>query len=244
MTIPQSRSAERGVGLAEQLVAVGLFALATVIALSQLDAARSAIKLGSNRAELQQSLRAAADQMMYDLRRAGLEVEPDESIEMAGSTALVFRAGGIVGYVLAKPARASEGEFSFEVGGPESVSVSNVALIHEAPPYTLYRISVKPGSSRAARTPVIDNVRSLRFTYLDGDGSVFCDSCEYEDKEEEILRASIRHVRVELTGQTRDPDPAWVDPFDPEPTRRHYRTRTLTFEIRPRNLGLPHVATE
>lgn len=234
MSIRQSCSVERGVGLAEQLVAVGLFALATVIALGQLDAARSAIELGSNRAELQQSLRAAADQMTYDLRRAGLDVDPDESIEMAGSTALVFRAAGIVGYVLAKPRRASEGEFSFEVGGPESVSVSNVALIHDAPPYTLYRISVPPGSSQAARTPVIDNVRSLRFTYVDGDGGVFCDSCEYEEEEAQILRASIRHIRVELTGQTRDPDPR----------NRLYRTRTLTFEVRPRNLGLPHVAAE
>ena len=202
MSIRQSCSVERGVGLAEQLVAVGLFALATVIALGQLDAARGAIELGSNRAELQQSLRAAADQMTYDLRRAGLDVDPDESIEIAGATALVFRAAGIVGYVLAKPRRASEGEFSFEVGGPESVSVSNVALIHDAPPYTLYRILVPPGSSRAARAPVIDNVRSLRFTYVDGDGGVFCDSCEKEDDTvtDELILSRLRDIFEDKAG--------------------------------------------
>ena len=262
MPFEQNRSAEGGVGLAEHLVAVAIFALVIVVSLSQLGSARRAFKLGVDRAELQQVLRVASDRLVRDLRRAGrntnLDGDPDrsdEAIETAGGTVIVIRgdadgatadahdpedvlAGGafenvftgndeIVGYVLAKPGAVGGDTLSFEAdvgevprdGLPETVRLEHVALTHDDPPYTLYRFHVKSNSNRVVRSPVMDNVRSLRFTYYDGSGSVLCDSCGADGPS---VRASIRRIRVEIEGRTSG-----------------HRVLRMAQDITPPNLGLP-----
>ncbi len=259
MQFVRDGSAERGVGLAEHLVALAIFAVATVVALSQLGSARRGFELGADRTELQQVLRVASERLARDLRWAGLNTNPDgnparpdEAIEAAGGAFIVVRgdadgntakahdpedvlAGGafenvstgndeIVGYVLAKPGGLGADTLSFDAdvgevprdGLTETVLVEHVALTHDDPPYTLYRFHVKSDSSRVVRTPVIDNVRSLRFTYFDGSGTLLCDSC---DAPAPAVRASIRRIRVEIEGLTRDPDPRWIDPHDSTPGR-------------------------
>ncbi len=149
----------------------------------------------------------------------------------------------IVGYVLAKPGGLSADTLSFDAdvaevprdGLTETVLVEHVALTHDDPPYTLYRFHVKSDSSRVVRTPVIDNVRSLRFTYLDGSGSVVCDPCGTDGP---AVRASIRRIHVEIEGLTRDPDLRWTDPHDSNPATRGHRKFRLALDITPPNLGL------
>ena len=282
MPFVQDRSAEGGVGLAEQLVALAIFAVATVASLGQLSSARRAFELGGDRAELQQVLRVASDRLARDLQWAGLNTNPDgdpdhpdEAIELAGVTAIVMRgdadgagadahdpedllAGGafenvstgndeVVGYFLAKPGGVGEDTLSFDAdvgevprdGLEETVLVERMALTHDDPPYTLYRFHVKPDSISVVRTPVIDNVRSLRFTYFDGSGTELCDSCGIDDP---TVRASIRRIRVEIEGLTRDPDPRWVDPYDTHPATTRHRKLQLVLDITPPNLGLPVAA--
>jgi hypothetical protein len=263
---------QRGAGLAEHLVALAIFALATVVALAQLGSARRAFELGADRTELQQVLRVASDQLLRDLRRAGLNTNPDgdpnrpdEAIEAAGATFVVIRgdadgdledalAGGafqnvstgndeIVGYALALPGAVGPDTLQFDAdvgevprdGVMETVLVERVALTHDDPPYTLYRFHVKPGSNLVLRSPVIDNVRSLRFTYFDGSGNVVCNPCGADGP---AVRASIRRIRVEIEGLTRDPDPRWTDPHDSNPATRGHRKFRLTLDITPPNLGL------
>ena len=281
MPFVPDRSAEGGLGLAEHLVAVAIFAVVIVVSLSQLGAARRAFELGVDRAELQQVLRVASDQLLRDLRWAGLNRNPDgdpdrpdEAIEVAGGTVIVIRgdadgatadahdpedvlAGGafenvstgnneIVGYVLAKPGGVGGDTLSFDAdvgevprdGLMETVLVEHVALTHDDPPYTLYRFHLKSDSSGVVRTPVIDNLRSLRFTYFDGSGTALCDSCGGDGP---AVRASIRRIRVELEGLTRDPDPRWTDPHDSHSGTSHHRKFELTLDITPPNLGLPLV---
>ena len=282
MPCEKDRSAEGGVGLAEHLVAVAIFALVIVVSLSQLGSARRAFELGVDRAELQQVLRVAADRLLRDLRGAGLNTNldgdpdhPDEAIEAAGGTAIVIRgdadaatpdahdpedvlAGGafenvstgndeIVGYALAKPGAVGGDTLSFDAdvgevprdGLTETVLLKHVALTHDDPPYTLYRFHVKSNSSSVVRTPVIDNVRSLRFTYFDGSGTVLCDSCGGDGP---TVRASIRRIRVEIEGLTRDPDPRWTDPHDSHSGTSRHRKFQLALDITPPNLGLPVAA--
>ena len=281
MPFVQDRCAEGGVGLAEQLVALAIFAVVTVASLGQLSAARRAFELGGDRAELQQVLRVAADRLVRDLQCAGLNTNPDgdpdrpdEAIEAAGSTAIVMRgdidggtgdahdpelvlAGGafenvstgndeIVGYFLAKPGVVGDTlSFDADVGEvprdglQETVLVERVALTHDDPPYTLYRFHVKSNSSRVVRTPLIDNVRSLRFTYFDATGTELCDSCGPDGS---TVRASIRRIRVEIEGLTRDPDPRWTDSHDSHPATNRHRKSRLVLDITPPNLGLPVAA--
>ena len=94
-----SLGSSRGVGLAEALVAITVLALAGTVALVLYESARESFKLGDNLTEQQQVVRIAYDELAGDLRLAGLnsnpdgdKTRPDEQIELAAATAIVFRA--------------------------------------------------------------------------------------------------------------------------------------------------------
>jgi len=94
-----SRWNSRGVGLAEALVAITILALAGTVALVLYNGARKSFKVGDNLTEQQQVVRIAFDEMSRELRQAGLnanpdgdKLRPDEQIELAAATAIVFRA--------------------------------------------------------------------------------------------------------------------------------------------------------
>lgn len=145
-----SRRNQRGLTLIEVLVAVAILAIAIMISLMLYDAARKSFKKGENAAEQQQAVRIAFDKLNADLRMAGFNynpdgdaTRPDEQIENASDTAVVFRAdfdaedatasttpettlatGGafntvstgndeIVGYVLGKPDGSSSETLTF-----------------------------------------------------------------------------------------------------------------------------------
>jgi hypothetical protein len=160
----------------------------------------------------------------------------------------------IVTYVLAKPDGTSSDSLSFNAdvqgvprdGTVETVTVSNIALTHDDPPYTLYRVTVNANSTAVTRTPVADNIYELRFRYYDSGGVLLSpdtpldpsdDMGGDEGSTDVTNRETIRRVELSITGMTQDPDMKYTDPDDPyDPSKKH-RKFVLTQDITPRNLG-------
>jgi len=278
----------RGVGLAEALVALTVLALAGTVAFVLFNGARESFKAGDNLIEQQQVVRIALDLLTSDLRLAGFNSNPDgdrerpdEQIEAAFDTAIVFRADfdaadptlstqpeqdladstsgakfntvsigndEIVAYALGNAGSGDTLTFEADVtpsvrdGVVEPVDLDNVAIAQSDPPYTLYRISLAPDGT-AVLTPVIDNVRSLRFVYYDVAGNVMTAPGGLDDAagDGRKARASIRRIGVEIEGLTRDSHVRWSDPNDPVPGpdgRGEYRKYTLSSDSTPPNLGM------
>ncbi len=292
------RLSERGMSLAEALVAVAILAIAVTAGLLLYDAARKSFKKGENVTEQQQAVRISFDKLNADLRMAGFnynpdgaKTRPDEQIEAAYDTGMVLRAdldaedssrnttpeaalaGGafltvstgndeIVTYVLAKPDGSSTETLTFQAdvkdsqrdGVVETVSIPNVALIQNDPPYTLYRVTLNNdtstwgGSGFIVRTPLVDNVRMMTFRYYNALGNQVNGTFNLASTADDIggsdaatpktLRGGIRRVEVDLVGLTREPDLGWADASDTNPTTRAYRKFQLKGDITPRNLGM------
>jgi type II secretory pathway pseudopilin PulG len=163
----------------------------------------------------------------------------------------------IVAYVLAKPDRSSPGRLAFEAdvieavrdGDVEAVTIPDVALVQDDPPYTLYRIHLNPGGPGpfVVRTPVVDHVRRLTFRYFDGAGAPLNPTFDTTRLSDDIggsesslaraTRARIRRIEIELEGLTADAAPGWLDPGDPDPATRGRRKFRLGGAVSPPNLG-------
>jgi prepilin-type N-terminal cleavage/methylation domain-containing protein len=96
---------QRGFTLAEILVTTAIFAVIMIAALTVYDRSNRVFKNATEAADLQQSTRIAFDKLVSDLRMAGFDysrggiptgngqfAQPDEQVEYAGPTAVVFRA--------------------------------------------------------------------------------------------------------------------------------------------------------
>jgi len=278
-----------GLTLAELLVALALVLVAASLALLSYEGARRGFREGEGAAEQQQGARSALERIRSELRLAGLNIapdgaadSPDEAIEAAFDTAVVFRgdldgedpaesaepeallAGGargavavgndeIVAFVLAKPDGSSPDVLRFEAdvkdvprdGVIESVEIPGIALVHDDPPYTLYRITLSNdplawGSGRfLVRAPLLDNVRSLSFRYRGARGMLndrFDPATPSEDiggadtPQARRARAAIRAIEVEIEALTRDENP--------RAATRAYRKLRLRRWVAPRNVGV------
>jgi prepilin-type N-terminal cleavage/methylation domain-containing protein len=182
----------------------------------------------------------------YDARTAAAGI-PEGSLGLGGTFANVTTGNDeIVAYVLAKPDRSSSDALRFDAdvrgvprdGLVEAVTIRDVALAQDDPPYTLYRVTVRPDSTRTVRSPVIEHVRSLHFTYYDGAGNAIDPPGGADEEAARRSRASIRRIHVALEGLVRDPDPHWRDPRDPLPSTRRHRKFRLAGDVTPRNLDL------
>jgi prepilin-type N-terminal cleavage/methylation domain-containing protein len=148
-------------------------------------------------------------------------------------------------YVLAKPGGASSDTLTFQadVGEPvrngsvETVDIDNIALTHDDPPYTLYRMTLDENAA-PVRTVLIENVRSMAFRYYDGAGNVVVAVGGSDAPPDVRARAAVRRIGVEIEALTRDPDLKWVDASDTNPLTRGFRKFRLTGDIRPRNLRM------
>src|SRR5919204_694369 len=96
---------QRGFTLSEILVTTAIFAIIMIAALTVYDRSNRVFKTATEAADLQQSTRIAFDKLVSDVRMAGFDYsrggvptetwqaqQPDEQIEYAGPTAIVFRA--------------------------------------------------------------------------------------------------------------------------------------------------------
>jgi len=198
----------------------------------------------------------------YDAEDATESTTPESTLD--GGTFLTVSTGNdeIVAYVLAKEDGSSTDTLTFAAdveetqrdGDVETINIPNVALVHDDPPYTLYRItfdndgSLLNGSGFFTRTPLIDNVQSMSFRYYSQVGNQINTTFDLTTVAEDIggaegaatvaTRGSIRRIGIEVVGLTRDPDLDWFDANDTNPNTRRYQKFPLNGDVTPRNLGM------
>jgi hypothetical protein len=201
----------------------------------------------------------------FDARDATRRDTPELSLAGGSFDAVSTGNDEIVVYALAKPDGPNRDSILLDVdvadmprdGITETVTVGGLALVHDNPPYNLYRITLSgdstalQGSRAGVRTLVTENVLSMSFRYYDSTGRQVNDSFNLATVADDIggldtamaaaRRSSIRRIEIDLVGLTRDPDPTWLDPQDTNPATRAFRKFRLRGEVTPRNLGLTGV---
>jgi hypothetical protein len=126
-------------------------------------------------------------------------------------------------------------------GNVEAVTIQNVAVTQDDPPYVLYKISLNNDSttygnaSFFVKQPIADNIKSLAFKYYDENETLVAAPGGAEGNKDD--RADIRRIEIELIGMTQHPDQKWEDPNDSDLKTKKYRKFNLTQDISPRNLG-------
>ncbi len=191
----------------------------------------------------------------YDFEDAAERTSPESTLGGTGMTFRTVSTGNdeIVTYGLGKPDGTGGVSISFAAdvtgvprnGSLETVTITNVHLTQDNPPYTLYRYIVAPNSVSVVKQPVADNLKTLTFTYLSGavdpntgTPEVLAPIGGAEDAASLAVRKRISKVRINVVGMTEDPDLAYIDPTDATSATRHYRKFTLETDVTPRNLGM------
>jgi hypothetical protein len=169
----------------------------------------------------------------------------------------------IVTYALAKPGNTGPTgpdtlTLTLDPDKPRSktvktVTIPNVALVQNNPPYTLYRITLAdvtgsfPSSPQASTNfiyePVADNIRTMTFQYWPDSGAQLGPNTPASSGDDiggadtaSVTRSKIRKITVALVGMTPNPDMDYVDASDASATS-HYRKFDLQSEVNPENLG-------
>ena len=126
------RQDQRGLTLAEVLVAMTVMVVAASVALLLYDGARRTFRNGEGAAEQQQGVRSAFERLCSDLRLAGFNFDPDgdpdgadEPIEAAFDTAVVLR-GDLDGD---DPSESTDPETALAGGAQRAVSVGNDEIV-------------------------------------------------------------------------------------------------------------------
>lgn len=201
----------------------------------------------------------------FDAQDATRRETPEQSLAGGSFDSVSTGNDEIVVYALAKPDGPNWNAIALDVdvvdtprdGSTETVTVGGLALVHDDPPYNLYRITLSDdssalrGSGAGVRTLVTENVLSMSFRYYDSAGRQVNDSFNLTTVADDIggldtptavaRRAGIRRIEVDLIGLTRDPDPNWRDAQDPNPATRAFRKFRLRGDVTPRNLGVTGV---
>ena len=144
-------------------------------------------------AEMQQNARTAMDMMTREIRMAGYNPTgaPFDGITYS----------------------ASQLQVKADLDGNETIAgQENIIYKHDSANYQITR-NIGSGDQ-----PLIENVQTFTFDYLDSTGSATPTS------------ANIRQIRITITARTARPDPDYAP-------NSGYRTYTLTSVITPRNLG-------
>ena len=197
----------------------------------------------------------------FDFEDASANASPEAALP--GTVYNLVSTGNdeIVTYVLAKPGPVGADTLTIRVDANrprtkslQTVTIPNVVLVQNNPPYTLYRVTLKdvagafPGSPQAATSfvyePVADNVRTLTFQYMPDAGSVPLNANTPANSADDIgggdgsvlTRSLIRKIQVNLVGMTPDEDLDYVDAGDATATT-HYRKFDLSSDVNPENLG-------
>lgn len=140
----------------------------------------------------------------------------------------------IVTYALAKAGPSGSDSLTFTIdadrprsGTSKTITIPNIALVHNNPPYTLFRITLAdvpgpfPASPQSTTSfvyePIAEGIRSLNFAYYADDArllspdtpSVTSDDIGGDDSGER-LRAQVRGLQVSIAGMPLGRDPAAV----------------------------------
>ena len=166
----------------------------------------------------------------------------------------------IVTYVLAKPGPVGPDTLTLRLDPDrprakslKTVTIPNVALVQNDPPYTLYRVTLAdingafPASPQAATNfvyePVADNLRTMTFLYYDDGGNLLNPNTPANAADDiggsdaaTTTRDRVRRIAVSVVGMTADPDQDYIDPTDASATT-HYRKFDLLSDVNPENLG-------
>ena len=195
----------------------------------------------------------------FDFEDPTASVSPESALP--GTVYNVVSTGNdeIVTYALAKPGPSGAGSLPLRLDpdrprskAVKSITIPNVALVQDSPPYTLYRITLKdvagsfPSPGAAADfvyEPVAENLRTMTFQYYDDQGTmlnlntpaVSTDDIGGADANN-LSRSRIRRVKVNVVGMTPDDDMAYTDVSDATATL-HYRKFDLASDVNPENLG-------
>ncbi len=196
----------------------------------------------------------------YDFEDPAANTTPEAAL--AGAQYNVVSTGNdeIVTYVLAKPGPVGPDTLTLRLDPdkPRSKSVStvtipNVVLVQNDPPYTLYRVTLAdvngafPASPQAATNfvyePVAENLRAMTFLYYDDAGNLLNPNTPASAADDIggadaniTTRGKVRRIAVSVVGMTRDPDQDYTDPTDATATS-HYRKFDLLSDVNPENLG-------
>lgn len=195
----------------------------------------------------------------YDYETADATT-PESTLGGPGMNFEIVSTGNdeIVTYALGKPSGTGGTTLTFDAdvtavprdGSVETVQIPNVYTDTNSPPYTLYRIALKPGgtplTSIAQKVPIADDIRALEFTYYDAAGRNLADpNYPYtitwggaDTAAAQESRSRVAKIQVRVVGMTRDPDLAYTDPTDANPLSQNYRKFELSGDVTPRNLGM------
>jgi hypothetical protein len=196
----------------------------------------------------------------FDFEDATARVTPESALP--GTVYNVVPTGNdeIVTYVLAKPGPSGPDTLTLEVDTDrprtrtvKTVTIPNVAVVQDDPPYTLYRVSLAdvngayPSSPQAASAfvfePVADNIRSMQLQYWPDSGAMLGPNTPASDADDiggddaqSLNRSKIRRITVNLVGMTPDEDLDYTDASDATATT-HYRKLDLASDVNAENLG-------
>ena len=184
----------------------------------------------------------------YDFEDATARTTPESTLGGAGLLYRSVTTGNdeIVTYALGKPAGTGGTNITFAAdvsgvprnGSKETITISNVHVTQNAPPYTLYRYIISPNSTTIVKQPVADNIKSMSLIYYDGAGNTLTTVGGAEDSASIVVRETVSKVNIAVVGMTEDPDLAYIDQTDPNAITQHYRKFTLATDVTPRNLGM------
>jgi prepilin-type N-terminal cleavage/methylation domain-containing protein len=196
----------------------------------------------------------------FDFEDPTARVTPESSLP--GTVYNVVSTGNdeIVTYVLAKPGPVGPDTLTLRLDTDrprtrtvKTVTIPNVAVVQNDPPYTLYRVTLAdvngayPSSPQASSAfvfePVADNIRSMQFQYWPDSGAMLNPNTPANPADDlgggdaqSLARSKIRRITVNLVGMTQDDDPDYTDATDATATT-HYRKFDLSSDVNPENLG-------
>jgi hypothetical protein len=195
----------------------------------------------------------------FDFEDPSASVSPEAALQ--GSVYNVVSTGNdeIVTYALAKPGPAGPGSLTLRIDpdrprskAVKTITIPNVAVVQDNPPYTLYRITLRditgsfpsPGAAGDfVYEPVAENIRTMTFQYYDDGGAMLNPNTPASATDDiggadanNLARSRVRRIKVNVVGMTPDEDLAYSDVSDASATQ-HYRKFDLASDVNPENLG-------
>ena len=149
----------------------------------------------------------------FDITDTTANATPEATLATGAFPTVSVGNDEIVAYVLSKPDGTGPDSITFQAdvseaardGDVENVTINNVVLNPTTPPYTLYRVTLNNDNSTygtagfVVRTPIVENVRDLAFTYYNATGT-FKDASSTiaEAAASKQAREGLTHIGVSL----------------------------------------------